>query len=244
MYGQRKRKFYKRRGTSHRSRSYAHRKVYRRSRSNRKVYKVGGKWQKATTIAKYRKFDYAACGFGLQCTQAVPIDYHVFSGNAPFDPDETGVGVQPYGWDECFPSFFQRYKSHSSCISIYAASAETFTDAPHLRFVVVPYYQTVLPQLDFADVMRMPGARAGVWNANAAHPCKLKSYMSTKRLVGPTLARDDETQALYNTTPNMEWYWHVLMYTTGWTTPTIDAIFDVKIRYYVECSVATELNES
>lgn len=216
-----------------------------------KVSRKRSKWQSATTVSPYRKFVYNDQGFAFTLTSILFQYQHVFRGNSLFDPDSTGVGVQPYGYDSlCGASaFFNNYNVKSSKITIYPSVAPSYVTnfPPYFELLIVPYRSSTLPFNEPCDIRRMPYCRSIRFSSDsqANHTTKVSSYSSSKAVLGAPFATDVSSTGQYDGNPTYTWYWIVTFDTGNWApTANIAFTFDVKIKYYTKLIRKQEFNES
>lgn len=226
-------------------------KVSRRSYGRKKYVKVSRKripWTPGTSVSPYRKFVYNDTGFTTTLTSIAATTWHLFRGNSLYDPDYTGVGVQPYGYDQICPAFYTEYCVRAAKISVYP-SVKTITSASGcITCLLVPYHEGTLSNLSLSDLRRMPHARSMTFGSNnlANHDCsKVSAYASTKSVMGRNTANDHDACAVSNNNPTSQWYWYVFMDSSQWVPASdIDVRFDVKITYYTVLSRKYNMNES
>lgn len=246
----------------YRRRPYARtRRTFRRSttrRNTRKVSKCFSLARRRSVNKKYRnplpntalyKFVYSDSAFALSTTLAGGYTtYNSFRGNSLFDPDATGVGVQPYGFDQLCGATapFQRYQVYSSKITIYPHPTAALAATP-VTWIIFPWRTSAPPTYsDKDDIMRIPYARALVWrSADNAGRTSLSNYCSYRKLFpersdGVTVAT---TAALSGSNPADMWYWYVYMDSSS-PPVEIALTFDVKIKYYTRLSKNDDINES
>lgn len=237
----------KRTSSSYRKRR-TYSRMYRKKRRYAKVSRVRLGWKNPLPeIAKYR-FVYNDNNF--EETTAVGagwINSHMFRGNSIYDPDLTGVGVQPYGYDQLLgaTSPFQAYRVFASKITIYPTiRADGTYPATVLRGIVFPFRDTSAPSyFDPSDLSRLPWHKTLVLRSadnNGAN--KFSCYCSTKNIVPDTL-EDTTFQGGYSSNPGTQWTWQIY-----WDTVTQSAAgrvtYDVKITYYVKLFKRDTVNES
>lgn len=63
----------------------------------------------------------------LSLAPATHIDYHEFCTNGLYDPDITGTGHQPYGYDQLMPTLYQKYLVHGCKVIIEGSMTSTGT---------------------------------------------------------------------------------------------------------------------
>lgn len=242
-----KRRSYTRKG----SRSSTRRKTYRGPRRGKysKVSRKRSAWTSGTVVSPYRRFVYNDEDFVFTLTNLMPYTWHIFAGNSVFDPDYTGAGVQPYGYDQFCPGFYQNYQVTSSKITIYPYLSLINVVMPQrLKVVIVPYYDTAIPYTEYTDIIRMPGAKSRIlsWYANDNRTVKISAFAKTSSVLGKSQAHDASAVSLYSTNPLLRWYWWVFCF-SGDSVNSGDNInirFDTKISYYTVLSQKVELNNS
>lgn len=215
--------------------------------------KIRAKWEKATPSANQRliKFVYADNGFSLAPVAGNSYqDYYVFRGNGPYDPDATGVGVQPYGYDNWLSSagstaFYNRYRVAASKITVYLATSTATATCPEIRIYLVPSEMTVITPRDPSDITQIVLAKQTKMgtNTNRGSSVKFSHYCTTKMVLGKARAADADSSSVYNNTPTDQWYWHVIVDNSNWAAET-SIKFDVKIKYYTILTKAIVQDES
>lgn len=246
-YGRRTRKT--RRGVTSRSRRYTKRKVWRnRRRINRKANTQRAKWLNPIRNSQRLKFTYADTGFSVALT---PLNnhfaYYMFRGNSCFDPDRTGVGVQPYGYDNyCNDSMFYKYNAFASSIKVYVR-LNSPDSARRLHIFVFPWTLDTILTNDVSDIRMIPYHKETVYDSanESTRGAMVKNYQSTRRIYKTQNPRDVGFSPDYNANPTYIWYWIVLFQSDEFTEENFNVYFDVKIKYYTEVSRSNaEPNES
>lgn len=190
-------------------------------------------------------------GVGLTSVSGYANSYE-FRANFLYDPDKTGVGVQPYGYDQMVgaggSSLFSAYRVYASKIRIYlqrlVTNPSTTNDNAAIRVCVVPWRDETFTYSSFDDVMRLPHAKAITYKgSDESHNNKIESYIDVKTLF-PIGANVESLWAYYNATPSNPALWRI--YFDGSSTLTADSTinFDVKITYYCKLWKLQPVNES
>lgn len=237
------------------SRSYRTRGQSRSGRSayrKRKYTKVSKKrttWTPGTTVTPFRRFVYNDEAFSLSLSNLTTPQWAVFRGNSCYDPDYSGTGVQPYGWDQLCPVFYTNYNVKASKITVYPSVNQTYSPSFPSQFecLVVPYRETSIPYSEMSDLRRMPYARSVRFNSasSSTSPPRVSSYCTTKSMWGKEISESEDAVAQYNGNPVSTWYWYVFMDDTAWASGTaVPVKFDVKIVYYTKLLRKAEFNES
>lgn len=191
------------------------------------------KWENPIHQKGHYKLTFADTEYSISTTAAnLYTGKYIFRGNGPYDPDQTGVGVQPYGWDQLFGAntFYYNYECLASKIKIHLTATESF--AGEVRIMLLPTRNTTLPQ-DAADIRRIPGCKTICWTYNdGGRGSNIRAYMSTRKIF-PDVARDDASfNSNYASLPTLQWYWY-LMIDTSSGNRELTFKFDCEIKYYV-----------
>lgn len=170
----------------------------------------------------------------------------VWRGNSIFDPDSTGVGVQPY-YHDIMEDIYQVYRVFASKITIYPRITTTEANSEETKIYLFPYRSTAAPpNNDPSDLTRIAGVKVMSTNKAKLHSQprtpKLTAYMTTRRMIDVSMS-DDSTKAVFGANPSAQWYWQLITDTSDWTAET-DIYFDVKIKYYCRFQSLQSVNES
>jgi len=223
--------------------------MYRKKRRYAKVPRIRSLWQNPLPLtAKYR-FTYNDTDFSslLQLGGGYQAS-RVFSGNSLFDPDTTGVGVQPYGYDQYCGNVgtpFSRYRVFASKITIYpTVKVGGDAVAQQIRLLVFPLRGTTAPSYTGVDdMMRLPFCKVLVVRSSDNNgKTKLGNYCTTRRIL-PDIPESADLSALYNANPNSPWSWHLYIDTIQQGVEG-QLNYDVKIVYYARLIKNNDINES
>lgn len=221
----------------------------RRSTRGRKYPKVSRKrqaWQAATTVSPYRKFIYNDSAFEHVHAVGSFNFVSVFRGNSLYDPDYSGVGVQPYGYDQLCPTFYNNYFVKSSKITVYPSTLGNSSNA-YFEILVVPYRASSLVSTDPDDVRRMPYCRSLRLTSSTISnkACFVSSYASTSAILSKEFGTDTLASGQYDGDPTYVWYWHVVTDSSDYPVGANTKVkFDVKIAYYTKLMRKQEFIES
>lgn len=157
----------------------------------------------------------------------------VFRGNSCFDPDFTGVGAQPIGFD-VWAGFYRRYRVIGSHITVYANSLDA---ADALAMFVVPLNTntalTSPEQLcEQQDAKKMI---LGLQTGDSRYV--LTHYMETSKMMGiakNAYRNEFELSAPIGNNPTREWYWHCGLFDVSSLLDLQNADFMFEVKYYVE----------
>lgn len=159
-----------------------------------------------------------------------------FRGNSVFDPDLTGTGHQPMGFDQ-WSAFYGHYRVSGSSLRIGAlvpgGTAFINTDTVGCSFGIVPATSSSLPTV--TELVEWPYSK---WRQSTFYtPIKgVSAYMSTAKMLGVNKAsvkNEDNNSALISANPTNQWYWNLLVFPANGTQTTYWT-YTVKLTYYVE----------
>lgn len=216
-----------------------------RRRNVGKGLALRSKWENPVHQAGLYKLTYRDDLFSLSTTAAGGYRaIYVFSGNSCYDPDVTGAGVQPYGFDQLCGSstFYQTYRVLGSSIRVRLHPTTEYTG--EVRVILIPF-RTTVSTTDVNDVLTMPHIRVLRYSSQQGMKSSMVSnYASSRYMFADFNPNDPTCSAAYNASPAQRWYWNVWVDTLGSSTErTIQ--FDVSITYYTRCGrYNTVLDES
>lgn len=179
---------------------------------------------------------------GINITSAGTAGGYVFSGNSIFDPDVTGSGNQPIGFDE-WSAFYTTYRVLASKFIVQARSNLTTNMS---ALTIIPKDNATV-ELDYQDVAAEPYAKTRFLpNQGAGYPTKLQNYCTTRKIKGLTSKQvaDASYSAAVTGNPAERWYWHLYVddITSGAVNQSVYCF--VKIVYYVEFFQRQSLDRS
>lgn len=177
---------------------------------------------------------------------------NVFRGNSAYDPNQTGVGRQPEGYDKwCAASaLYNRCLVYGSKITVTAMNLSTSL-ATHV--MVIPFAKpTALGNITFSGLMTLPYARyklitpVGTGSGSVA---KVSHYMSTGKILKKGFQFDKDYSHPYNNNPGVDavtpedyqWFWHVINSADSNSNP--NATFWVQLTYYCKFFERNEIND-
>lgn len=195
------------------------------------------------------RFTYNDQGFASTLTAAGGyFNSRDFALNSPFDPDITGFGIQPVGWDQVMgaggSNMFSFYRVFASKITLYVYDVSGDTKSPSVRVVLTPRAGAMLGGISPIEAGLAPGSRSNVVRtSDQTDSMKLRSYYKVKSLI-PLGQTANDLRAAYNANPNLLCYWHVDF--DGATSCTEDTTvrYEVKITYLCKCWKTDPLNSS
>jgi len=155
-----------------------------------------------------------------------------FRGNSLFDPDYTGAGHQPRGFDQ----WAQLYKRYTVTGSSIALEASTVDPARPFTCFIVPYNE---PQTftggdnAFSTYKEIKYCKAVISRNTGS--TRISNYMSTQKIEGITKAKvtsEDGYSANTNANPPEQWYWTLGAQDISPGTAR-DIIMQITLVYYV-----------
>jgi len=136
------------------------------------------------------------------------------TGNGLFDPDVTGVGAQPLGFDQ-WAGLYQRYRGLASAIEVNINTPGASTNPQAAVKVALVPSNVATSFTDFDAASSFPYAKTRFLNgiSGGAGPfAPLRSVMETSIMTGQSkqaVLGDDNLAALTSANPADLWYWHV-----------------------------------
>lgn len=155
---------------------------------------------------------------------------HVFSANGLYDPDITGVGGQPRGFDQLMALYDHCVCTYTSIdVVFYPPTGETI---PTQAFVAARDFTTV--GTSFSDYSELANSKWSPMSAIQGYPTRIKMHLNPNTYLGrskPLADPDLKNSSLFN--PTEQVYWHVAVgsVVTGSDPGTCAAV--VTIEYTV-----------
>lgn len=204
---------------------------------------------KDTTFVKLRYAAVLTFSAG-NVIEPLGISEYVFRGNSIYDPDFTGVGGQPYGFDQ-WTDIYSVYRVYGSKITVedvpyvsgndYSSGA---SDSVH-QLTLYPSLTSTVTNTNYGGIQyqqlsMIPYAKNKTIVTNSSHrkDRTISYYMPTGKLEGVpsnVVSADNEYQAGAAANPLNQWYWHLV------ASPLINnqayyCYVKVNITYYVKFS--------
>jgi len=173
---------------------------------------------------------------------------NVYRGNSCFDPDLTGAGGQPLGFDQ-WANFYYSYTVLGSRIEV-TSQVNSGGCATQRHGVTPDNLSNVYGAAEQERAEEQPYTKAvtplmGAGGTSCAGSSVIKAYMSTAKMIGvvrPAVQIEDGYGALVSANPSNTWFWHVWNYVP--TGETQSLVQNVRITYYVVFETRTRLDVS
>lgn len=152
---------------------------------------------------------------------------YVFRGNGPFDPNQTGTGNQPIGYDQ-FNTFYTYCEVTSSKIQV---DFINYGAAP-MEVVIMPIAASN-ETIDYVTAKYMPNAKTALIDktSTGSGNITLSNYCTTNRMIGIAPQTGSDVRAVFTAVPGQQWYWGINMASSDAATP-ITVILNIQITYY------------
>ncbi len=158
------------------------------------------------------------------------------AGNSVFDPDKTGVGHQPLGFDQ-YVGFYNRYRVHKSAITI-----ELISSTLSCHIVATPTTTSSSPP-DLATALESPYTMSMPISSSVFRNIKTRA-ISTRKIWGmESITQDDLYQALYTSDPVRLWLWKLQAETLDGASAGSLRV-NIRVTYYVEFFERSVLTQS
>lgn len=157
----------------------------------------------------------------------------VYRGNSPYDPDYTGTGVQPVGFDE-YSAFYTNYFCPASRIKVSTIDTSGSAAPVISELVVVPTTSaTTLASVDPMTAAQLPHAIYRITTTHTgSRPTIINTRMTANRIFGTRITPGDTVyQASTTADPSVMWFWHILMQVVDEATTMAAVYVYVEITY-------------
>lgn len=164
------------------------------------------------------------------------IEY-VFRGNSCFDPDYTGVGSQPAGFDS-YAALYGNYRVHGSKITVAAISWATSAHQAAGCISITPSRDAGEGALTTAAALVKQNEKHAFFGpaSGSRQIATVKHKAITSTTYGVKDLSDSGFAAVFTNSPNLEWYWDINMTLLDGTSTftSYPIIIQVNILYDVE----------
>lgn len=162
------------------------------------------------------------------------IGGNVFRGNGAFDPDQSGIGSQPMGFDQ-YGALFRRYRVTGSKIRVLAASRD---GAETVGMYVVPLTTSAPSSTSIKGYTEQQYCKtAHMGRADGCSKTSLTHQMTSSKIRGVAMSairNDSEYSGPIGGNPNLQWFWAVGFYDLSGQGGTVTVDYQVEITYMIE----------
>jgi hypothetical protein len=194
----------------------------------------------AHTVLKFRQ--------RLVPTPASGAAYHqVFSGNGLYDPDITGSGAQPMGFDQ-WMNLYAYYRSTKSIITIDVRDNAGTAASTQAEWCLIPTaLSSDLAAYDPMTAAELPYSRFGTSGTHTGGGARfsLTNTMSMSKMYGLDDMRFGvNALGTESANPSSQFNWHILGQVIDEATTMANTYIYVEIRYWVTFSRRVALAQS
>jgi hypothetical protein len=158
-----------------------------------------------------------------------------FVGNSCYDPNYTGTGGQPDGFDQ-YALFYGRYRVLASKFSLMPANVGTGV-ANQAAVVYLEARPSSTTASAITNVFSNPYHTFQIVNFSSNMGQRpLTRYMTEARIFGDNKSRvhtDDVLTAATSASPVLQWFWNIGLQSVDQAT-TVTGVMYCKVTYYVE----------
>lgn len=175
---------------------------------------------------------------------ATGINQIIFRGNGVFDPNFTGSGQQPVGYDQ-LATLYDRTRVLSSAIEV-KWSAGTSGTTSFADVVIVPVIASGATFSTIDAALSNPYAKSGtITGTDAVGWLNMHSFMTTKKMIGrKSIKYDDAYTASLTSNPDKQWFWFILAELKDRSATAMNIRATIVVTYYVEWYDRKPLNLS
>lgn len=157
---------------------------------------------------------------------------HVFSGNSLHDPDHTGIGGQPLGYDQ-WSAFYSKYMVYGAKIKCTFLSRSNLASTGNLCVTVVP--QPSVPSVTYSpiDIIQHPYSKYKYLTQGdgSRGVSTITTYMSAKKMFGINQLDTTDHGAIVGGDPSDRWFYGIQAIAMDGTS-TLSVQVLVEITYY------------
>jgi hypothetical protein len=163
---------------------------------------------------------------------------HNFAGNGLFDPDVTGVGTQPTGFDQ-WCAFYQRFRVLASHCRVQAINPTAATNAASMADISLVPTNTTTAFANSDIAASQPYCKRTLANTigmGPNGPTRLESMMETDLILGVSkeaVLSELTYSGSASTNPADNWYWRICQEPAD-AASTQTIIYEVVITYLVD----------
>lgn len=177
--------------------------------------------------AIFVKLSYATTYFPASAV----LNDRVFAGNGLFDPDITGTGHQPLGFDQ-WMGIYDRYRVHASSIKVTTLNKATAAGSFLNCSVFASIDSSGVANDEVAE--EMPDAEDSLAGTlTGPNEDTMYRYAQTSRVIGvKDIAYSPDYSAPASQNPSAIWYWRIVCGNSD--ASTLNAVINLNITYTVE----------
>jgi hypothetical protein len=161
---------------------------------------------------------------------AISSHNQIYRGNGPYDPDSTGIGVQPLGFDELSALYTYHRVISSDIVVTYA----NLCDANAMVCVLPTLVTTTFASKEAA--MCMPYSKwMTIGQVNGVSVNRLEHSMQTHTIMGcpkSIVQNDDAFWGDVGSVPDAQWFWFIYSGSTDSATGQVGTL-SAEVRYRV-----------
>lgn len=176
----------------------------------------------------------------MTCTSGI-LEHYIFRANSVFDPNQSGIGHQPMGYDQ-WALLYNNYNVVGSKIQV-RLTGDTSISAPIAMGVFLTDYITP-PYADWTGYKEGRKGSVITYTGRNSNVYKAQSKFSAKKYFNLKDVKDNthRTGAGTGTNPTEEAYYIIWLQTLNATTDTFEIL--VQVDYIVDFSDPKELAQS
>lgn len=194
----------------------------------------------------FMKLKYADTFFNMSTAGGGFQTLNAFSGNSPYDPDATGVGVQPHFYDE-LGAIYSRYNCYASKIKCTFYCVTALSACGKQIVSVYPAVQSAaMTNNETCDLIQLPHCKQlqlGLDKNQAQKKVVVKNYVKTREYLRGANVNDADYVASVSNNPTRRWYWHVATDTAD-SAAACTIWMDVEITYYIKFMLRDNVDQS
>lgn len=214
-------RYKRKRSTRYRKKRYNKKRILRRAGRLSKLKLNRGSMIPDTTLVKLKYVDF------ISMTNIGGIGTYTYRLNSCFDPDFTGSGHQPMGFDQ-WSAFYGHYQVLASRIRVQVLTGNTNVSG----FAIYPSSNTTALGT-YYESREQPYSRAKwITNSGSSAHTVLSNYMKVKKLEARTIDSVNFS-APVNANPVTEKFWHLVVQSPS-ASDISSLRFDIQIVYYVK----------
>lgn len=219
---------------------------YQRQRGSRRkqseVQKLKKIMSSVQPTSTFKRFIYPECNDYLTLNSGNGYaNYCVFSGNSLYDPDVTGAGGQPVGFDE-YGALYSRYNAYASKISV-TIKPNSIPNGVAVTMYLVAVHSPSSLVLTGEAIEGMHKMKKSVYTNQSTARLTTTLFCKSKEVFPGYNPRSSDFNALWTANPGARWYWHIVLLAQDSAAETIP-YFDVRIEYYANLEEPIQLGRS